>query len=304
MSTATDQRPGDFFSEAELKAYRRVSDARAWWLVAHCWLVIVGIWVAVAWWTHPVSILLGIALIGTRQLGLAVLSHDGAHGALFADRRLNDWVSEWLLSRPLLGGGIDSYRRYHLKHHRHTQQAEDPDLHLSAPFPISGSSFRRKVLRDLTGQTGYKQYAQIIRRSFADGVAVGLERLGPNLLINLVLFAGFAASGHWALYFLLWWVPALTWNRLVTRLRNIGEHGAVPDNDDRLRNTRTTQANWLERAFIAPYFVNYHLEHHLVVNAPCYRLSEMHQQLLGQGLGPRMEVQPGYRAMLRQALTT
>ena len=61
------------------------------------------------------------------------------------------------------------------------------------------------------------------------------------------------------IYTLLWVVPSLTWYRLVVRIRNIGEHAVVPDDDDRLRNTRTTTANWLERAFIAPYNVQYHL---------------------------------------------
>lgn len=297
------ERPSDFFDGSELVRFRALSDLRAAWLVCHCWAVIVGTWVLVIYWTHPLTVLLGIVVVGARQLGLAVLSHDGAHLTLFRNRALNDWVSEWVLSRPLLGGSIDSYRRYHLKHHRHTQQPEDPDLPLSAPFPISRSSFRRKVFRDLTGQTGFKQYGEIIQRSFADGWLKGIERLGPNLLINLAFLAGFALAGKAYLYFLLWWVPALTWNRFVTRLRNIGEHAAVPDNDDRLRNTRTTRVNWQERAFIAPYFVNYHLEHHLLVNAPCYRLSEVHRALLGKGLEPRMEVQHGYRAVLGQALT-
>ena len=253
-------------------------------------------------WTNPFTVLLAILIIGTRQLGLFVLSHDGAHYTLFRSRRANDWVSQWLLNRSILGASIDGYRRYHLKHHRHTQQAEDPDLGLSRPFPITRSSFRRKVIRDLTGQTGVKQYGDMIRSAFADGWQQGLRRLAPNLAINLVFLAGFALVGKWYLYFLLWWVPALTWNRFVTRLRNIGEHAAVPDNDDRLRNTRTTLANWLERAFIAPYFVNYHLEHHLVVNAPCYRLPQAHRWLLRKGMADRMEVRTGYRDVLRLAL--
>ncbi len=296
------QKPSDFLSAEDLERFRKRSNWRGAWLIAHCWGVIFLTWVVVFQWTHPLTVLLAIAIIGTRQLGLFVLSHDGAHHTLFSHRGLNDWASEWLLGRAQLAGSIHGYRRYHLKHHRHTQQAEDPDLALSKPFPVSAASFRRKVLRDLSGRTGLKQYGAGIRDAFAAGPMAGLQRLGPNLLINLVFLAGFAWAGKWYLYFLLWWVPALTWNRLVTRLRNIAEHAAVPDNDDRLRNTRTTLANWLERAFIAPYFVNYHLEHHLVVNAPCYRLPAVHRHLLRQGLGPRMEIQPGYRATLAQAV--
>ena len=105
------------------------------------------------------------------------------------------------------------------------------------------------------------------------------------------------------MYFLLWVLPALTWEPFITRVRNIGEHGAVPDNDDRLRNTRTTYAGLLERAFIAPYFVNYHLEHHLLVSCPCYRLRRAHALLLSKGFGARMELKPNYLAMLRHATT-
>ena len=108
--------------------------------------------------------------------------------------------------------------------------------------------------------------------------------------------------GEWYLYFLLWWVPALTWNRLITRLRNIGEHAAVPDDNDRLRNTRTIEANWWERALIAPYGVNYHLEHHLIVNCPYYKLKHAHRLLMAKGLAGQMELQPSYRAMLSVAV--
>ncbi len=302
------QRPRDIFTDAQISELRTLSNWRSLWSLVHCWGVIILTWVIVSTWTNPLTVLAGIFIIGARQLGLGVLSHDGAHFTLFANRKLNDWVSEWVLSRPFTSGTIYGYRKYHLMHHANTQQEDDPDLHLSKPFPISRSSFRRKVWRDLTGQTGWKQYGAMFRDAFRGETRIaalqnGWRRFGPNILINLAFLAGFSVAGKWYLYFLLWWVPALTWNRFVTRLRNIGEHAAVPDNNDRLRNTRTTYANWLERAFIAPYFVNYHLEHHLLVNAPCHRLPKLHIQLLADGLGPRMEIQSGYPAVLRTALT-
>ena len=47
--------------------------------------------------------------------------------------------------------GHAAYRRYHLSHHARTQQDDDPDLALSAPFPITKASYRRKFWRDITG---------------------------------------------------------------------------------------------------------------------------------------------------------
>src|SRR5437763_702863 len=88
-------------------------------------------------------------------------------------------------------------------------------------------------------------------------------KLGPQVLVNALLFAGLAVAGVWWAYPLLWLLPLLTWFMVITRIRNIAEHAVVGEADDPLRNTRTTLASWLERAFVAPYFVNYHLEHHL-----------------------------------------
>ena len=108
--------------------------------------------------------------------------------------------------------------------------------------------------------------------------------------------------GLWWAYPLLWLVPLLTWMMVITRIRNIAEHAVVPDSNDPLRNTRTTRANILERLFIAPYYVNYHLEHHLLFHIPArYNLPRVHR-ILSQGrFAGGMEVQPGYAAVLRLA---
>ena len=301
------QRPGDFFSPTEIAYLRTVSSWRSTLAIVHCWGVILGAWIVASIWTNPLTVILAIMIIGARQLGLFVLTHDGAHGALYANRKVNDWVCEWILNRPFTDEKIDTYRKYHVKHHVNTQQEDDPDLALSKPFPISKSSFRRKVIRDLTGQTGWDQYGRIFRAAFkgdtlSQRLANAWRRIGPNVVINLLFLAGFAVAGGWDMYFLLWWVPALTWNRFVVRLRNIGEHAVVPDNDDRLRNTRTTIASWWERALIAPYNVQYHLEHHLVVNCPHYKLRDAHKMLIEKGFEDQMEIQKGYKAILALAV--
>ena len=102
----------------------------------------------------------------------------------------------------------------------------------------------------------------------------------------------------------MWLVPLATWYQLVSRIRNIAEHAVVPDNDDPLRNTRTTLANPLERLFIAPYGVNYHLEHHLFMFVPCWCLPQAHRALARAGWRDRMELRSGYMAVLRAATAT
>ena len=68
-----------------------------------------------------------------------------------------------------------------------------------------------------------------------------------------------------------------------------------------LRNTRTTEVTLVERIFIAPYFVNYHLEHHLLFYVPCYNLPKLHAILTSGPHAARLEVQQGYLKVLRLA---
>ena len=305
--TALRMRARDFLNEDQLIAVRQRVTWKGDALIAHAWALILGSIALVAWWPNPLTFLLAVGIIGSRQLGLAILMHDGAHGCLSADEKVNLTLSQWFCAYPIFAE-TRAYRRYHLQHHARTQQEDDPDLVLSAPFPITGVSYRRKFLRDITGQTGYQQRkAQLLNAlgpkewPLAQRAAHFWEKLGPQFAVNAVLFAGLAAAGVWWAYPLLWLLPLLTWQMVITRIRNIAEHAVVPDSSDPLRNTRTTRANFLERLFIAPYYVNYHLEHHLLFYVPCYNLPRVHRILVASRYADRMEVQPNYAAVLRLA---
>jgi fatty acid desaturase len=288
----------------------------------HCWGVIalavaLGVWIP---WLIPLSVM----IIGTRQLGLAILMHEAAHGGLSRNLRLNDFLGHWLCAVPV-GASLNNYRPYHLSHHRFAQQAEDPDLILSAPFPVSPASLRRKLIRDLTGQTFFKQRVALRLAAMKGSRAQAARLREPNtsatstddhayealvtgrsilpfLLVNAGLLAAFSLAGVWWAYFALWLLPMATWFPMVTRIRNIAEHACVESSaEDAFRAARTTRANWLERAFIAPYWVNFHAEHHLFMWVNSYKLPALHEKLREKGVTARMEVAPGYIAVLREA---
>jgi fatty acid desaturase len=291
----------------ELASLRERVEWKSIGLIAHAWAVILGSIALVAVFPNPLTYLLAVLLIGSRQLGLFILMHDGAHGCLSRDETRNMALSQWFCAYPVFADTI-AYRRYHLAHHAHTQQDNDPDLVLSAAFPITKASYRRKFWRDLTGQTGYQQRkAQLLNAlgdpawPLAQRMRHFREKLGPQIVANGVLLAGLTLAGVWWAYPLLWLVPLLTWLMVITRIRNIAEHAVVPDSNDPLRNTRTTKANLIERIFIAPYFVNYHLEHHLLFYVPCYNLPKVHAILMRGPHAARMEVRQGYLSVLRLA---
>ncbi|MEW6019273.1 MAG: fatty acid desaturase family protein [Pseudomonadota bacterium] len=304
MAVAPRIDPKSLFSAEEWASLSNRSNWKGLALIAHAWLVILAAGaVAVIW---PITIPLAVMIIGGRQLGLAVLMHDGAHGALHRNLKLNDWAGEWLTT-----GGLSRYRPYHLTHHKYVQQAEDPDLVLSAPFPITPLSLRRKIVRDLTGQTWFKQRFGLLRDQLA--ARKPGEPLTPILMAELkrkrrfligaaVTIAVTAPFGLWWVWFVLWLLPQATWQQMITRLRNIAEHACVAkDERDPFRCARTTYAGPVERAFIAPYWVNYHCEHHIFMHLPCYNLPRAHRLLLDKGLGPQMEIRRSYLEVLRLA---
>lgn len=300
-------RARELMTDAELIEVRARSRWKGAAMIAHAWVVIAAAIALVTLWPNPLTYLFAVAVIGSRQLGLAILMHEGAHGNLAVGERLNMALSQWLCAYPVFAE-TRAYRRYHLQHHARTQQHDDPDLVLSAPFPITSASYRRKFIRDITGQTGYQQRKAQLFNALGERdwplsrrLSHFWQKLGPQCVANAILFAVLAVAGVWWAYPLLWLAPLLTWMMVITRIRNIAEHAAVPDSDDPLRNTRTTRAGLLARAFVAPYYVNYHLEHHLLYYVPCYNLPRVHDILVGGPHAARMEIQPGYAAVLRLA---
>jgi fatty acid desaturase len=235
--------------------------------------------------------------------------HDGAHGAFATDQRLNLRLSQWFCAYPVFAE-TKAYRTYHLQHHAHTQTDDDPDLVLSAPFPITEASYRRKFWRDISGQTGYQQRrAQLINAwgpkdlDLSGHLSRLTATLGPQFAVNGAIAVVLTLAVGWWAYPVLWLAPLITWFMVITRVRNIAEHAVVPDSDDPLRNTRTTRAGWIERALVAPYFVNYHLEHHLFFYVPSYNLPALHRILMRGPHAARMEVQPSYRRVMQMAMS-
>jgi fatty acid desaturase len=297
----------ELVTPAELADLRERVEWKGMALVAHAWCVILGAMALVTVYPNPLTYIFAVMVIGSRQLGLLILMHDGAHRCFSRSESRNMALSQWLCAYPVFAD-TQAYRRYHLQHHARTQQDSDPDLVLSAPFPITKASYRRKFLRDITGRTGIEQRKAQLLNALGDPSWPLLQRvrhfrdeLGRQLAVNALLWAGLALAGLWWAYPLLWLVPLLTWMMVITRIRNIAEHAVVPDSDDPLRNTRTTEASLLERMFIAPYFVNYHLEHHLLFYVPCYNLPKLHAILMQGAHAGRMEVQRGYLSVLRLA---
>jgi fatty acid desaturase len=319
-ASSTSGGPGKPWRQAltrdEIQELVRGNAWRSWLSIALNWGLVFAAMGLVAWAPNPLTVLLALGIIGARHLGMAVMMHEAAHQTLFRNRRVNDWVGNWICAFPIWAD-LKPYRRYHLKHHAHNWTDEDPDLDLATKYPVSRESLKRKIWRDLSGQVAWKRVRAILRRdlgnitgqSGADHVSFGKtagtrpqgwKNLHGVVITNAVLLGILTLAGHPALY-LLWVVAWFTTYSLVTRLRAIAEHNMVLDRDDEMKNTRTTLISWWERLFIAPNRVNFHLEHHLLMSVPFYNLPRMHRMLRDRGVLDDALVSHGYLGLYKQA---
>jgi fatty acid desaturase len=283
-------------------------------------------WIAFAlllpyFYFNPFTVMLSLFVLGGKQLACAILLHDASHYAVFKNKRLNDWVGNWLGAYPIMQDML-RYRPYHLTHHLHTGLDEDPDLLLTRGYPTSGKSMARKFFRDLSGQTGVKASIGLLLmqlgyleynlgnniqrvsqkdRTWSAFARVFYRQLGGPIAANLVLWAllYFFASG-WC--YLLWVGAYLTTFQFCIRVRSMAEHSMVTDSRDPYANTRTTYANFFERLLFAPYNVNYHVEHHLLMGVPAYNLPKMHRLLKQRGYFEKGLLEPNYWKIIQLAV--
>ncbi len=295
----------DFLTPDEYQSVLARSDLNAWWLVACQFAGFAAIFAIVAQMTNPLTLLIGTILLGGRQLGFGVLVHECGHRTFFRTTWLNLFVGRWLMS-PLTFNNVDAYMRGHLQHHRLAGTKEDPDLQNYQDYPISAERLRRKIKRDITGQTGWRSLKGIGRGITnlsnlpVENRAALLRGIAANgLLLSLLILAG-----HGWLY-LMWVAAYLFANPLISRIRQIAEHGAVPDlyDLDPRKNTRTIPANPFWRLVLCPHFVNYHLEHHMMASVPNYNLKKLHRLLKTKGYYQGVDFPGDYFDLLSRVLT-
>ncbi len=290
----------DLLTPEERARLMQKSDLAGWLGLARSWGLVFAAFLLAGLWPNPLTVLLAIILLGGGQVGLAILMHDAAHRSMFASRRLNDWIGRHLCADPVFTS-LEGYRKYHMEHHLKAGTPDDPDEYLTVRYPVSRASLRRKLLRDVTGITALRQYYAAILmyadyyryqlngrmdRSENHEAPLGyhLKMLVRNMrgiaVANVTLFLVlWLAGAPWL--FLLWVAALFTSFQLFLRIRQIGDHGMVPDrlDPDPVRHTRTTDAAWWERLLISPHNEHLHLEHHLAPAAPSQNLPILRRAL-------------------------
>jgi fatty acid desaturase len=295
----------------ELRTLAKPSPAATWKAVILDWLGIVLLFASAAYFHSFVVYVLCAVLIARQQLALAILMHDAAHSRLFESRVWNDYFSQILLASPLYFS-METYRKFHLKHHQDPLAPDDPDLSLIGGYPISKKSLARKLSRDLFAVSYFKFIRYFFFRGKTRPVVLS-ENVGKkgrsgrfsrtqllvfHLAVNGLFFGILYIAGHPWLYLTLWILPMMTVLQVLLRIRGIAEHAGYQQGKDQALNSRTV-VNPVQAFFFAPHNVNYHIEHHLYPGIPFLNLPKVHRLMRNRGSLPLSNTFPSYWAVLR-----
>jgi fatty acid desaturase len=274
---------------------RRIPNIRNAVAVAATLLQSYGVVIAAAvvhtWWAY----LLAFVLMARGHVCLNILGHEAAHRLLFSNRQVNDVVGRFLAYSSYQA--MLAYRRAHFAHHRDEMGPNEPDASLYAGYPISADSWRRKLRRDATGISAYKNLRVLflaIRRGKSEALQI--------LALHVVLIGASIAFGRpWA--YVVWILSWSTLWRVSNRLRSIAEHGGMIRSRDRRETTHVIRQSLVARYWMVPYHTGWHLAHHVDMGVPWTNLPRFHDELVAAGwVTPELEY-ASYREFWRAAPT-
>lgn len=254
--------------------------------MAFDWMVIFATIYACIQYFNPLTYILAVIIIGARMHALAILMHDATHYRFLKNRKMSDLITNVLTMYPLFTA-IEIYRQNHLRHHKHLNTEHDPDWVAKLgkrefTFPKTKKEFIITVLSYFVLYQGIMDAIWFLRR-FGSPEAKSASKSGNSkarVLFYIVLFTVLTIVGGWKYYLLFWVIPYLSTFFMFQYIRSVAEHYGELAYDNLLNSTRTVKTTFLERFFIAPHQVGYHLEHHLYPGVPFYNLPKLHQLLM------------------------
>lgn len=277
---------------AEVRKLSKVSTFHSLLAILNQWIIAIAAASVAIWSGHWAVYLLAMMIIATRQHALGILVHDACHYRLFPNKIANDMITDILVGFHL-GMSTSLYRKWHYPHHRYVNTDKDPEVmgEKGSPdiwkWPNTKMHMLKMFLKDALGFNIPHTTAILGLWSPWSRLHLPSKDAGGIPVREKVALIIFAVTGIGALvyfglvvdYLLLWILPSLTFFNIIFKFRSFAEHKVVKDEHE-LNNTRTVTSNWLERFFISPCNVNYHLEHHLFPSVPFYNLPKLHRFLM------------------------
>ncbi|ETR79105.1 hypothetical protein X566_12625 [Afipia sp. P52-10] len=268
-------------------------------------LIAAAVLISETWW-NPLIYALAVVVIGSRINGLGGLMHDAAHYRAYTNRSLNDFVGE-IVALPTTTS-MAGYRNSHFAHHRELNGEKDPDWVRNAElaefhFPAPPRVVLKHIMQYFSGLKIKTALGGFHQNKETRDIPAAVNR--ARLFFFASLLVASIAFGFWKLLVLYWIVPLATVFLGIRYIRNVAEHYAV-EHEHVLNESRTVIAPFWELWLIAPWGLNYHLEHHLFPGIPCFRLAELHRLLMSREPYPQLaHITRGYfSGLLRDCAST
>ena len=256
------------------------------------WGVIIGTLATAAWADHWLVYFVSVFVVSSRMQAIGVLLHDGTHWLLYKNRTVNDVVCDLFVAFPL-GLSTTLYRKTHFRHHRYTNTTEDQDLAAQREerewfeWPKTRLGLAWVLIRSVLGINALK--AWVLFKHWAPWNNFRSPDFPPRcrvlyvfstLVIYGIFATAFMANARVTLILMaLYSVAGFTLLNLINRVRATAEHIGTRGTHE-LNDTRTVVPSLLDRFFIAPYGVSFHLEHHLFPSVPGCQLPKLHRELM------------------------
>jgi fatty acid desaturase len=266
-------RRNDFLSLAHGR--RNVADIILLHAVVILWMIL-----GVNWLPFWLFIPLTLIICAVQQRQLSEWLHEGVHYNIHPSRKINEFVSTWVLA-AFFGLPLGSMRKAHFSHHAAENFFDngDIDTEYAAIHPY-GSVFLG-FLCDLCGLTAMKAYASVIltrlqkksesKVSGQSWVASIFRTYMPVFTVQLILVGAAVLTGHFYAW-LLYYAALVTIYPVLSRLRLYAQHLEInPEGHAVLKGsgtTRTLDANLPERMIFMSRLMQYHYEHHEWPNLP------------------------------------
>ena len=234
---------------------------------------------------------LAILIHGHSFLRLMNLGHEGIHGLLAPNRKLNDFLSRYLCLFPIFVSH-SRFKTLHMLHHRFLNDPLDPDYFQFKMFPARLGAWLRSFTLErlkLRYTRDYVNYFTEIpdRLSKLQGKRGGLATIRSDFLAFCFFWTFaltvLALTGLIVPFVIYWILPAmltLPWIRMVTAL----QHGGFPRNHIQ---SRSVLGRGLLFRFLFPVHLNFHGEHHLNPGVPHYNLPQFAKFVESSELEPK-----------------
>ena len=205
--------------------------------------------------------------------------HEAGHNTLYRSKLANHVAGVLWGSTILVNWSL--WRSFHLEHHAHTADADDPESKYKVDItrrsqyllmPLGGLQFLGDLWFGSIG-TLFGRFPAYVR-THSGRRQIRIEAVG---LLAVTAFSAYGTVAAPGMVLRLWLAPLLVMACITMPGTALNEHYGCASSGDALQKTRTVISNGFVRYVL--WNGNYHAGHHLMPSVPFHHAPALHAQL-------------------------